>query len=129
MRRNVIKRLLKHRNLICQNDDLIRSDEQGYYLREWVTTADGTEMMRNYPMKGKNGVPGEEEDHSNHRSLYFTHGDVNGKDFWRSNAESHQNNQIVQREFVTTESGKTGKMMPASPPWCRNTSARRACGW
>ncbi len=52
VRRNVIKRLLKHRNLICQNDDLIRSDEQGYYLREWVTTADGTEKITTADVTG-----------------------------------------------------------------------------
>jgi hypothetical protein len=41
---------------------------------------DGTEMTRNYPMK--KGVAGEVEDHPHHRSLWFTHGDVNGIDFW-----------------------------------------------
>ena len=47
-----------------------------------VLAADGTEMMRHFPMKGKGGVPGEVEDHPHHRSLWFTHGAVNGIDFW-----------------------------------------------
>jgi CheY-like chemotaxis protein len=36
IRRNVINRLRKHCRLVCQSDDLIRNDEQGYYLREWI---------------------------------------------------------------------------------------------
>src|SRR5262245_54814599 len=47
-----------------------------------VLATDGTELMRHYPMKGKGGVPGEVEDHQHHRSLWFTHGSVNGIDFW-----------------------------------------------
>jgi len=47
-----------------------------------VLAADGTELMRHFPMKGKGGVAGEVEDHPHHRSLWFTHGDVNGVDFW-----------------------------------------------
>ena len=45
-----------------------------------VLAPDGTEMTRNYPMK--KGVAGEVEDHPHHRSLWFTHGNVNGLDFW-----------------------------------------------
>jgi hypothetical protein len=45
-----------------------------------VLAADGTELTRNYPMK--KDVPGEVRDHPHHRSLWFTHGDVNGFDFW-----------------------------------------------
>ena len=49
-----------------------------------VLAADGTEMTRNFPMK--KGVPGEAEDHPHHRSLWFTHGNVNGVDFWAENS-------------------------------------------
>jgi hypothetical protein len=52
-----------------------------------VLAADGTELMRHYPMKGKGGVPGEVEDHPHHRSLWFTHGAVNGIDFWTEGAK------------------------------------------
>src|SRR5436853_7712922 len=36
-------------------------------------------MTRNWPMKT---TPNEEHDHPHHRSLWFTHGKVNGRDFW-----------------------------------------------
>src|SRR2546426_518594 len=41
-------------------------------------------MTRNWPMQN---TPNEEHDHPHHRSLWFTHGSVNGYDFW-----SEQNN-------------------------------------
>lgn len=37
-------------------------------------------MTRNFPMK--KDVAGEKPDHDHHRSLWLTHGDVNGIDFW-----------------------------------------------
>ena len=39
----------------------------------------GKPMTRAYPMAEQ---PGERKDHQHHRSLWFTHGDVNGYDFW-----------------------------------------------
>ena len=52
---------------------------------------DGTEMTRNYPMK--DDVPGEVKDHPHHRALWFTHGAVNGIDFWAENND--QKGKIV----------------------------------
>ena len=40
----------------------------------------GDNITRHWPMKEIN--PDEERDHPHHRSLWFTHGKVNGQDFW-----------------------------------------------
>lgn len=40
----------------------------------------GIRMTRDYPMK--QDTPGEAKDHPHQQSLWFTHGDVNGIDFW-----------------------------------------------
>lgn len=40
----------------------------------------GVPMTRNYPIK--KGVEGEATDHRHHTSLWYTHGAVNGHDFW-----------------------------------------------
>jgi hypothetical protein len=45
-----------------------------------LRSAQGTIVTRGYPMV-KN-IPGESHDHPHHRALFFTHGDVNGIDFW-----------------------------------------------
>ena len=39
IRQNVVDRLLKHRSLVCDNESLIRNDEHGYHLREWISAA------------------------------------------------------------------------------------------
>jgi hypothetical protein len=44
-----------------------------------LRAADGTIVTRLYPMEN---VEGEPHDHPHHRGLWFTHGDVNGLDFW-----------------------------------------------
>ncbi len=44
-----------------------------------LRTADGTIVTRAYPMED---VEGESKDHPHHRGLWFSHGDVNGIDFW-----------------------------------------------
>src|SRR5215217_1623568 len=45
-----------------------------------VIDAAGENIVRNYPMK--KGVEGEPQDHPHHKGLWFTHGSVNGVDFW-----------------------------------------------
>jgi hypothetical protein len=59
----------------------------------------GKGITRNYPMKE---LPNESRDHAHHRSLWFTHGNVNGIDFW---TESPKNGRIVHREFKKLTSG------------------------
>jgi len=59
----------------------------------------GKPMTRAYPM-GKG--PNEREDHIHHRSLWFTHGDVNGVSTW---LEGKDQGPIEHRGFVKLESG------------------------
>ncbi len=59
-------------------------------------------MMRDYPLVEK--VPGESSDHPHHRSLWFTHGEVNGIDFWTE--VGGKKGSIVHREFGTVAGGK-----------------------
>jgi hypothetical protein len=50
-----------------------------------VRAADGTIVTRLYPMEV---VESEPHDHPHHRGIWFTHGDVNGIDFWANEADS-----------------------------------------
>jgi hypothetical protein len=61
----------------------------------------GQPVTRDYPMKQ---VAGETRDHSHHRSMWFTFGNVNGIDFW---TEGPKAGKIVHREFskLRTKSG------------------------
>lgn len=44
----------------------------------------GAALTRHYPMR--TDVAGEATDHPHHRSIWFTHGSVNGQDFWTEGA-------------------------------------------
>ncbi|HEY1065242.1 MAG TPA: PmoA family protein [Pirellulales bacterium] len=56
-------------------------------------------LTRSYPMED---VAGETKDHPHHRSLWFTHGDVNGVDFW---AEKEGNGKIEHEAFTEITRG------------------------
>ncbi len=59
----------------------------------------GKPMTRAYPMSEENAD--ERKDHPHHRSLWFTHGDVNGFSHWHRE-------KIKHCEFVEMESGDRG---------------------
>lgn len=70
----------------------LRIDIDGQFFTEYQTKdvprpffypvigAAGENIVRNFPMKP--GVEGEPQDHPHHKGLWFTHGLVNGMDFW-----------------------------------------------
>ncbi len=66
----------------------------------------GKEMTRAYPLR--EAGPDERSDHVHHRSFWFTHGDVNGIDFW-TEGKGHGN--IIHREFVKVAGGKTATII------------------
>lgn len=60
-------------------------------------------MVRNFPMKD---VQGEEHDHPHQKAFWFTHGAVNGVDYW---TEGEQKGRIVHQNFSKIKcSGNTG---------------------
>lgn len=62
----------------------------------------GKPMTRSFPMAR---VKGEKADHPHHRSLWFTHGEVNETDYWAEFGTKPNRGKIVHREFVRVESG------------------------
>lgn len=56
-------------------------------------------ITRHFPMQR---IAGETTDHPHHRSIWFTHGEVNGVDFW---AEGNGKGAIVHRSLELVESG------------------------
>jgi sugar phosphate isomerase/epimerase len=57
-------------------------------------------VVRNWPMKDTN--PDESHDHVHHRSLWFTHGEINGQDFW---GEGSRSGKVVHDKFLKVSSG------------------------
>jgi sugar phosphate isomerase/epimerase len=60
----------------------------------------GVPVNRHWPMKDIN--PDEAKDHVHHRSLWFTHGSINGNDFW---AEGSGSGRVVHDKFLKVSSG------------------------
>ncbi len=78
-----------------------------------------------YPVIGPNGVPiirhwpmkeGKDEatDHKHHRSLWFTHGEVNGHDFW---SEGGRSGKIVHEKFDKITSGRDVGIIQSRNKW------------
>ncbi len=76
-----------------------------------LLAADGTKMTRDFPMSDE--TPGEKKDHPHHRSLWFTHGEVNGTDFW------HKGGKVVHQQFTRLESGSQA-VIGSTSLWIRN---------
>ena len=79
----------------------------------------GAKMTRAWPMED---APGEEHDHPHHRSMWFSHGLVNGVDFWSEDTShgtrkpKHPIGKIEHDRIVEVKSGKTG-VVRASQKW------------
>lgn len=72
----------------------------------------GKAMTRSYPDGPL--LEGEMDDHPHHHSLWFTHGDVNGRDFWTEHKETALNSEIKHREFIELESGDVGRIVTSN---------------
>jgi hypothetical protein len=67
----------------------------------------GKEMTRAWPMR--EGNPDEKTDHPHQRSFWFTHGEVNGIDFWAETAKVQ--GRIEHKELVKAEGGTIGTVV------------------
>jgi len=99
---------------------LTRSDHQPAV---WpIIGPTGKAMTRSYPAGPT--LAGETTDHPHHRSIWFSHGNVNGHDFWTNHEQSKQDTEIKHREFVTLSSGETGKIVTRND-W--NADGKKVC--
>jgi Family of unknown function (DUF6807) len=64
-----------------------------------ILSPSGRELTRAYPMRMDKA---EKHDHPHQRSFWFTHGDVNGIDFWD---QGPGKGSVVHREFVDVHGG------------------------
>ncbi len=98
---------------ITEGEDKIRVEINGKLFTEYIFKGNykrpyfypvigptGAAVIRHWPMKN---VKNEKKDHPWHRSLWYTHGAINGIDFW-TGGDSDGN--IVHDKFLKIESGK-----------------------
>ena len=108
---------------ITELDDRVRVtiDEQVFTEwrhKEWVAPflypvigPNGENVTRHYPMKA--GVSGEALDHPHHRSIRFSHSDVNGFNFWWAPGKEKAGHtaEIKLEKVEKITSGKTGEVV------------------
>jgi hypothetical protein len=73
--------------------------------------ANGKPITRHFPMQI---IQGESMDHPHHRSVWFTHGEVNGIDFW---SEGAGKGTIVHRQIERVETGPVLARIIARNDW------------
>ena len=105
---------------VTRTDDRVRVELGGQLFTEYifkggprpyfypVIAADGTQLNRDFPMK--KDTAGEELDHPHHRSLWFTHGDVNGLDFW-AETNGPKQGKIINDSVTATAKGATATLV------------------
>ena len=81
-----------------------------------VRAADGTIVTRGYPMEN---IAGENHDHPHHRGLWFTHGEVNGYDFWANepNQETQASKGIVRMTRIEHKTGAASGTISGTFDW------------
>jgi hypothetical protein len=79
-----------------------------------LRAASGKIVTRGYPMEN---IPGETRDHPHHRGLWFSHGDVNGFDFWGNEARGGKFGRIVATKVNGLQSGKSSGSIDAAFEW------------
>lgn len=80
----------------------------------------GHEMSRAFPMRN---VEGEKHDHPHQRSLWFTHGSVNGIDFW---SETPGHGRTVHREFLKCRADGKAAVITTVNDWI-GPSGKKQC--
>lgn len=80
-----------------------------------LRTASGKIVTRRYPMEM---VEGESRDHVHHRGLWFTHGNVNGLDFWANEpSQKGTKGKVVLKKITALESGRKSGRIAARFDW------------
>ena len=81
----------------------------------------GKRFTRSYPMEQPEG---EDHDHPHHRSLWFSHGDVNGFDFWAERGEGKGfvkglkgDPKIEHAEIIKVAGGKDSGVIHTAQKW------------
>ncbi|MCI0745673.1 MAG: PmoA family protein [Verrucomicrobia subdivision 3 bacterium] len=109
---------------ITEQEDRVRVEIAGELFTEYrfkgaphvyfypVIGPGGVHMTRHYPMKSD--VKGEEHDHVHHRSLWYSHGLVNGVDFW---AETPRAGRIVHDRFLEVKSEGDSGVIRSANKW------------
>lgn len=81
------------------------SNSEGKPIIYPLATPMGKKIVRSYPIRDAGA--NEKKDHPHHRSMWLTHGEVNGEDFWAT-SEAFQGGTIRQDNITSVKDPETG---------------------
>lgn len=83
-------------------------------------------MTRAFPLE--EARPGEESDHPHHTSLHYSHGDVNGLDFWHGGGKNpEKGGKIVHSEVLSMNDGEDRATMKTKSKWLSLVGDKEIC--
>jgi hypothetical protein len=88
-----------------------------------LRSADGRIITRGFPMIQDASGEEKDRDHPHHRSCWFTHGDVNGVDYWSSESAKIPG-RIVNRAITTVKGGAKEGTLGMEMDWIDNTGRK-----
>ena len=89
----------------------LKADPKEFKPYLYPIIVDGARITRHYPM---DELAGEDHDHVHQRSFWFTHGAVNGVDFW---SESNQAGKVIQRKVREASGGPVEATIATDNEW------------
>lgn len=92
-----------------------RTDYRVPYLYP-LTSPSGANIARHWPME--DDAPTEDKDHPHHRGLWFSHGDVNGYDFWAGMVG--KKDAVIRADSVFTKKSDQSASITAGLKWLGN---------
>jgi len=110
---------------ITELEDVVRVELGGALLTEYhykdadrpyfypVIGPTGVNVTRDWPMKEGDEAKDEQRDHKHHRGLWFTHGAVNGHDFWSEG----RGPRIAQNRIVRASSDRSSGVIETESTW------------
>lgn len=86
----------------------------------------GVAMTRKYPLE--DAAEGEAKDHPHHTSLWYTHGDVNGLDFWHGGGKHpEKGGKVVHESVVSKENGESQAVLVTTSKWLTMVGDKEVC--
>ncbi len=107
---------------ICSANGLLMTRGYPMIEDENIDQESSTEL-KNILLNAKVALNGEAKDHPHHRSFWFNHGDVDGRDFWALD----KNTAIVHDSFSAIERGKDSVLLKCRNKWVDRTVNKTLC--
>lgn len=106
-------RMRQHPALLTDRSGVVRTNPTKHTYFYPLIGPGGVHMNRSWPM-AENPAEKDPKEHEHHRSLWFSHGAVNGVDFW---AETAKAGKIQHDQFLEVKSGQDEGVIKSSCKW------------